>query len=460
MTPNVLVPHILLVAPSAYPLGGVQTWLDYLVPGLRVGGFQVTLGLVAGRHHDVERYLAVHPGEQVERISSPTGSREGRVRAVRAVIDRLEPDLVLGVNIPDAYPAVARARRAGRPVRAAMTVHGIQPDLFEDIAGNREVLDAVICTNRLACRLSAELGGLDESRIAYAPYGVRRDQTPRVEPGQPGLAPLRIAFVGRIEGFQKRVEDLVAIVRELQRLDVRFLLSIAGIGPREAWLRAELAEETTRGAVEFLGIVAADDLSERVYARSDALLITSSWETGPIVAWEAMAAGLPVVTSAYTGYGLEAGLVDGENCLVFPVGDIVAAVDALQRISGSTIRRRIVDGGADLVTRRYSREASIGAWVGACREIIARPPRASLSIELPSGGEAGRLDRHLGRGLAETVRGLIGRSHAHDDPGGEWPHSYGRTSETDAEFWRRAVQLDRRLEPGVTPADERRASAG
>ena len=34
-------------------------------------------------------------------------------------------------------------------------------------------LDAVIATNQLACRLASSLGGIESSRIHYAPYGVR-----------------------------------------------------------------------------------------------------------------------------------------------------------------------------------------------------------------------------------------------------------------------------------------------
>lgn len=434
--------HILFVAPSAYPLGGVQTWIDYVVPGLRQSGFRVTLGLVAGRYHDVDRYLHVHPIDGVVRIHSSTGSREGRVRAIRETVAQLAPDLVVGVNIPDAYPATARVRHGGQSVRAAMTVHGIQPDLFEDIAENRRVLDAVVCTNRLAAMLATELGGIGADRVMYAPYGVPALKA-AAAPVQPDR--VRIAFVGRLESFQKRVEDLVGIVAALDAGGAPYELVIAGSGPREAWLRAALEGPVSRGAVQFLGVVPAEVLAERVYAHADALLITSSWETGPIVAWEAMAAGVPVVTSAYVGHGLEGGLVDGENCLIFPVGDTLAAASALRRLGDSAIRQRLVRGGLNLVARRYSRQASVQAWVETCGAILCRPPLVSRREDEPRPGPAGGLDRRLGVGAAETVRRLLGRSYAHDEPGGEWPHSYGRTPETDEGFWKRAKHLDRRV---------------
>ena len=81
--------EVLFVAPSAYPLGGVAAWLDYIVPGLRQRDWNVTLGLVEGRFHDVDTYLDVHPDDQVLRIPYGTGTSEGRIRQlVRALRSR------------------------------------------------------------------------------------------------------------------------------------------------------------------------------------------------------------------------------------------------------------------------------------------------------------------------------------------------------------------------------------
>ena len=43
----------------------------------------------------------------------------------------------------------------------------------------------------------------------------------------------------------------------------------------------------------------------QTYPLHHVLLITSSWETGPIVAWEAMAAGMAVVVAAMWGLVLK-----------------------------------------------------------------------------------------------------------------------------------------------------------
>ena len=69
--------RILIFAPSAYPLGGIANWLDYLSPGLEEEGWQVIHGLVTGQHHDSDAYLQRHPWPQALRITNKTGSRTG-----------------------------------------------------------------------------------------------------------------------------------------------------------------------------------------------------------------------------------------------------------------------------------------------------------------------------------------------------------------------------------------------
>src|SRR6516162_9039813 len=178
---------ILIIAPSAYPLGGVATWIDYIVPGLRQRGWHVTLGLTEGLHHNVDTYLNDHPIEGVIRIPNTTGTSEGRVRALCDAITEVRPDIVSSVNIVDVYRAVNRLKRKRRgslSVRGVMTLHGLDGAYFEQIGHEVASLDAVIATNRLACKLASSVGGLESGRIYYAPYGVHL-------PGSAATAPIK-----------------------------------------------------------------------------------------------------------------------------------------------------------------------------------------------------------------------------------------------------------------------------
>jgi glycosyltransferase involved in cell wall biosynthesis len=434
--------RVLFVAPSAYPLGGVQSWLDYLLPGLKARGWQPVLGLVAGHLHDVQRYVQEHPGHDVVSIASPTGSREGRVRAVVDAIRQVRPQLAVCVNICDCYAAIERLRaeREEAP-HVVMADHSLEPDFLLDARAWRHVLDGFVGTNRLTVRLACEYAGLEPARVHYAPYGV---------PLAPDAAnravraddPLRIGYSGRLEQPQKRVQDIPAILAELERAGIAYRLRIAGDGPYKAELAAQLQARVERGAVEFLGRVDPAALAEQLYEWASVLLVTSAWETGPIVIWEAMAQHLAVVSSRYIGCGLEGGLRDGDNCLLYPAGDATSAAAQLARIADPALRRTLAGRAHDLVRTRYSREHSVAAW-DECLRAVTRVAARSHAGAARAFTPDGRLDKWLGPRRGENVRRLFGRSHAHAEPGSEWPHTDHRLGPAEQEaFWAMAGEAD------------------
>lgn len=435
----------MFISPSAYPLGGLATWLDYLVPGLRERDWNVTLGLVEGRFHDVDAYLDIHPDKQVLRIPHGTGTREGRVRQLLRAICSARPDIVVAVNIADVALAIDRIRAMLEwSPSIAVALHALQADLIRHIGHCAGLIDGVVCTNRLACEMVARGTSVEADRIYYAPCGVNIN-SPTASGRQDSEGILRIAYVGRLDRAEKRIEDIGAIVDELDHRGVAYELVIAGGGPHEDWLQLRLSDAVKRGRVRFLGKLPNADLAEQVYSRLDALLVTSPCETGPIVAWEAMAHGTIVVTSAYLGSGLEGSLASGVNCLMFPIGDAAGAADCLERLRDSGLRARLRRGGFGLVAERYSTEISIGQWNASLRDIAARSPlplgrRITTMAQPPP---AGRLDRLFGPDVAETIRELFRLKYDHCNSGGEWPHSYVYSQVDEEAFGQLATSLDR-----------------
>jgi glycosyltransferase involved in cell wall biosynthesis len=425
--------------------------LDRLLPALPEHGWHPVLGLVEGpRHHRPERYLEVHEPSEWVPIACATGTPEGRARALISVLDELEPDVALSVNVPDLPVAVARMRLRGEGPRVAMTIHGIQPDLYEDVHRFRHVLDGVVATNRLACRLTELLGGMPSSRVHYASYAGVVDGASDRHGQRSDSDVLRVGWAGRLEEFQKRASDVVAIAAALRARGTPFRLLVAGEGPSEDRVRAELRRHGLEEEVRFLGALTKAEMGSGFYDAIDALLITSRWETGPLVAWEAMAAGVPVVSTRYVGSGLEGALVHGETALLFDVGDARAGAERLARLaSDRDVRARLVERGRRLWERRYSPAASAGAWAAALDAVTASEPRTTAPPIEDVVRACGRMDRWVGPRLAETVRGWLGRRGPDGGPAGEWPHSYGRTREGAPDFWQR-----------VTAEDERRGETG
>jgi glycosyltransferase involved in cell wall biosynthesis len=427
--------RILVVTGSAHPLGGLASWLDYLLPGLAERDWQPTLGLVEGpRHHRPERYLASHPRDRVIRISCRTGTPAGRRLALERALSGERPAVAMGVNVPDLFPALARARRRGGATRGLMTIHALEPELFEDARRFGTIVDGVAATNRLACGLLESFSGIDADRIFYAPYG-RDPEPPRAPEEEAGV--LRVGYAGRLEQRQKRVLDLPAVAQALEALGIAAEWRVAGAGPEESALR----EAWTAGKPRFLGAVEAGELPERFYRRIDALVVPSSWETGPLVAWEAMAEGVPVVVSRFVGSGLEGALAHDRNALLFDVGDTAEAARQLARLVREPgLSARLAAGGRRLLEERFGRDRSIEAWSTALVSLLSLPLREPApDPDVPPA--TGRLERWVGSEPAERIRRVLRRRGPDAGPGGEWPHAYGKGADPEV-FLRRAAALE------------------
>ena len=435
---------ILFVAPSAYPFGGVAEWLAYVLPGLESLGWTCTLGLVAGKHHQVNRYLDRHPFGRVRQIMNPTGSPEGRVRAVQSAIESTAAKVVATINIVDVYEAVRRIRQRGSSdVKLVTTLHGLQDDLLADIACNRNVIDAVISSNRLSQSLVVDALGGARTRSLYAPYGVALPTDITRDPHPADC--IRLLYSGRVEHEQKRVLELPPLLSALRRYGRSVQLVIAGDGPDAQRLKGAFASADVSDCVRWAGILNRGALAQQ-YRESDALVITSDWETGPIVAWEAMANRLPVVSSSYVGAGRERALIDGQNCLLFPVGDTEAAAAKVMALQDNAMRNRLTDNAHETVLARYTLDSSVKAWADAFGQALLLPslPYGAALVSQSLLQLPGRLDRLLGPRFGETVRATLGVAYEHATAGAEWPHT--RQSSADATaFLAEAARVDRQL---------------
>jgi hypothetical protein len=252
---------------------------------------------------------------------------------------------------------------------------------------------------------------------------------------------LRLAWVGRLEQAQKRVHDLPPLLEALDTQGVQAQLDIAGDGKQWSLLEKDLAPWIERGRVRLLGQLDQRGLADRIFGHHHALVITSSWETGPIVAWQAMASGMAVVSSRYVGLGLEGALQHDATALLFPCGDVVAAAGELGRLRQAPLLERLSRAGHALVAGRYSEAASLTAWRQAMGEVMALPPLPAAPPE-PAPAATGRLDRWLGSGRGEDLRRLLGVRFRHGSAGSEWPHSGGPGAEA-GDLLELAARIDR-----------------
>lgn len=418
-------------------LGGVAVWLNYIVQGLSKLDWNVYVGAVNGAHHRASDYLTEYPFENVVVINNPSATRYGRVTAISKAIKDTGAEIVLSVNIPDVFNAVAMCRGSGLNTKAVMTLHGLEADFFQDIRAQSPYIDAVICTNRLTRSMVVDYARFSSERTFYAPYGVSVG-----EPLQPKNKSNRLTllYAGRLEQPQKRCRDLVLMAQKLEDCAIKYQLLIAGDGPDKESLIEELVAIADVGSIRYLGQLGNKEFKDEILPSADLLVLMSEWETGPIIIWEAMAAGVTVLSSRYIGSGVEQALIDGENCLMFDIGDIDQAIEQIKSLDEPGMIEKLNQAALDLVESRYSLSASIEDWnsvlLKISQDVTAKP---SSSVDTGNWTIKGRIERLLGHKNAAWFRRCVRCPAYTNSPGDEWPHSYGRVDSTEQALFMKSL---------------------
>ena len=93
---------------------------------------------------------------------------------------------------------------------------------------------------------------------------------------------------------KKRVDELLKIIRDLKRLNLKFYLNIVGIGYQYKLLKKYVHKNNLEGIVKFLGYQNKLNI-KKILNRSDYLISCSYVETFGITIAESIASGVPVL---------------------------------------------------------------------------------------------------------------------------------------------------------------------
>lgn len=164
-----------------------------------------------------------------------------------------------------------------------------------------------------------------------------------------------VLFVGRLL-HGKGLSLLFDAVTELGRRGLDVSVTVVGDGPARA--EAEAAARRVE-RVRFLGSVGQDELLAH-YGQADIFCLPSFAEGIPVVAMEAMAMELPVVTTRIMG--IPELVEDGTNGLLVPPGRADALTDALERLVRAPDERRAMGrAGREKVRADYDVARSAAA---------------------------------------------------------------------------------------------------
>lgn len=245
--------------------------------------------------------------------------------------------------------AAIAGRLRGRP--AIVTLRGEDVTRAEKSRLFRTLLAACLALNRYTVTVSEDMCGRLRrhypkyaSRIRFIPNGVAvPSDRERSEPH----VPLRLVTVGSLIR-RKRIETLIQAVSHLKDGSSGAVLRIIGDGNLNDELEAEAQRLGVAEMVEFVGGVPPAEV-ERHLQWADVFVFGSESEGRPNVILEAMAAGLPIVSTDIPGVRE---LIPEDIGLLYPVGDAHALVKHIRQLAadpghargmGDRARQRILD---------------------------------------------------------------------------------------------------------------------
>ena len=145
---------------------------------------------------------------------------------------------------------------------------------------------------------------------------------------------LRIVAVGSL--VQRKGIDVLLRAMALAVSRDHISLRVVGEGPELEALRAQAAELGLAGQVEFAGGLPPDAVPGFL-AQADVFVLASRSEGRPNVVVEALAAGLPVISTNLPG--VEGLVVPGSNGWLVPIDDAASMAQALDDAHGDPARR-------------------------------------------------------------------------------------------------------------------------
>jgi glycosyltransferase involved in cell wall biosynthesis len=385
-------------------VGGPARHVTLLDAGLRERGFSTTLafGDVAEGEASLEP-LAYETGNPMVKIAglgrriSPISDALAFTRLVHLVF-RIRPDII--------HTHTAKAGTLGRLAalvynlsrprqRRALVVHTFHGNVFSGYFGR--VATAVISwierglatvTDRIVVIAEQQRSDIVEShriarseKVSVIPLGLDLRRLQSLKPGAESLREeLGLSHDDIVFGFVGRfapIKDLPTLLRAFALLTVRerrARLVLAGDGEVRPAIEHLVDELAISDRVRLAGW--RHDLP-RLYATFDAVVLSSLNEGTPVALIEAMASGLPVVSTAAGGV---VDLVEpGRTGWIVPVGDEAALAEAMCEASRSPDLRSRVGNAARLASGRYTHVRLIDDIERLYRfELQAKRQRGSL----------------------------------------------------------------------------------
>ncbi len=348
--------------------GGAERQTSILLPGLRERGVDARIiALGTGG----ELVAPLRAAEVPVEVLGMRNRFDLGLLAHSSIVRGFRPDVVVSRGVSGLYIGHALSLWRG-----AAHIYNDHRGVGVDVSLRRRLMVGV-----LARRLRAVIVVSADQRNGWLRMGCRAERVVVIANGVPtepiaasraesrrdlGIPPEAVValMVANLRPL-KRVPDFIRAVNQARETCQELIGLLAGDGPERS-----LVEQLARAdhAVRVLGY--REDVP-RLLAAADLLVLTSETEALPMAVLEAMAAGLPVLSTRVGG--IPTVVSDGETGLLVAPGDVPGLRDGLVRLTGDTeLRRSLGAEGRRRCLESWGAEQMIDAYLQVMRDAVRR----------------------------------------------------------------------------------------
>lgn len=361
----------ILFITNSLGFGGAEKMLTFVANSLFERGYAVSIVNLNNIPDYINaRQQTVAEGIKVYSVRLPAGEKKNLyyVNAVKKAAREMNADVLVGFTC---YPNVY-ASAVGKllHIRSVMSERG-DPDRTFGKGIKDKICRFVIGTGD---------GGVFQTEGAMQYYGRGLQKRGAVIPNPifvkgeipavtPSMREKTVVSVGRFDNVQKRYDVMLDAFKLFSEKHPDYVLKLYGKGDDEAQIRAWVADRGLTDKVRFMGLTAQP---MQDIARDSIFLITSDFEGISNSLLEAMAVGLPCVSTDHTPGGARLLIQSGENGLLAPVGDAERLAAALCAFAEDGALAARCGENAKQVLERFAPPRIIDAWESYLEKVCRR----------------------------------------------------------------------------------------
>lgn len=352
---------ILFIA-DTFGYGGAEKQLAFVAEGLVSRGYTVAICNLDSQHREegireVDKAISFYVANISYRNALKTNYEY--ILFTLKVAKEFKPDVIVGFKQLANFCAAVVGKIIGVP-----SIISERADPF------RAYSNAGLTTRIKLWAINRATGGVFQTEKAASFYSKRIQKNCAVIPNPIFIngdipvidyssLPKTIVSLGRIANEQKRLDVMLSAFAEFHSIHSGYQLKIYGNGEDEALVKQWILEKGLNDCVSMMG-VSTNPMADM--SREGIFLITSDYEGISNALLEAMACGMPVVSTDHTPGGARMLIKDGENGLLVPMGDVDAICRALRLYAEDPSLVERCGRRAKNVLERFSPNNMLNKW--------------------------------------------------------------------------------------------------